>query len=388
MARPIRILELRSVWGTGGGPEKTILLGAAGTDPLRFAVTVCYIRDRRDLIFSIDQRARTYGLDYVDMYERHSWDPAIVPALRRLIREKGIDIVHAHEHKTDLLALLLARVEPVVPLATAHGWSGLSRKDRFFHFFDKRLLARFPLVVAVSEAIRQQIVRCGADPANVRRIANGIDHREYRRVAGVRERMRAELDIPADRPVLGSVGRLEPVKRFDVLLDAVSRVKSSLRPIVVIVGDGSLRASLERQVQASGMDVRLLGHRVDAKELHQAFDVYVQTSDSEGVPNAALEAMALETPIVATDVGGTGEIMIDEEHGLLVPRRDPDGVARAIERTLLERTDTARRVAAARSRIERELSFEHRMQALEAVYGELAGRHVPTASSRDLLKRA
>src|SRR5262245_53683572 len=108
---PLRILELRSVFGTGGGPEKTILLGAAQADPARYRVTVCYIRDRRDRVFHIDERVRALGIDYVEVPERHSWDPAIWGRLRRLVRARNIDIVHAHDYKTDFWALALARHE-------------------------------------------------------------------------------------------------------------------------------------------------------------------------------------------------------------------------------------------------------------------------------------
>ena len=98
---PIRILELRSVRGTGGGPEKTILLGAARSDPARFAVTVCYIRDARDEVFSIDKRAAAMGVDYEEVVERHSFDPSVLGAIGSLIRRRRIDIVHAHDYKTD-----------------------------------------------------------------------------------------------------------------------------------------------------------------------------------------------------------------------------------------------------------------------------------------------
>ena len=111
---PIRVLELRSVWGTGGGPEKTILLSAARHDRRRFEVTVCYLRDRRDRVFRIGERARSMGVEYAEVVERHSFDPAIWPALRNLVRSRRIDVVHAHEYKTDLLALLLARFERAV----------------------------------------------------------------------------------------------------------------------------------------------------------------------------------------------------------------------------------------------------------------------------------
>src|SRR5499427_11031006 len=99
----LRILELRSVRGTGGGPEKTILLGAQRA-ARRFPVTVCYIRDARDHTFGIAERASRLGIDYVEIVEHGSLDRTIWPALRTLVRVRGIDLVHAHDYKTDLLA--------------------------------------------------------------------------------------------------------------------------------------------------------------------------------------------------------------------------------------------------------------------------------------------
>src|SRR3989442_15253236 len=107
--KPIRVLELRSVRGTGGGPEKTILSGAARANRSRLAVTVCYLRDARDDAFSVDARARELPIEYIEIRERHSFDLRVWPVLRRTIAERRIDIVHAHEYKTDAYALALAR---------------------------------------------------------------------------------------------------------------------------------------------------------------------------------------------------------------------------------------------------------------------------------------
>src|SRR6516225_2069169 len=93
MTGPIRTLVLRSVSGTGGGPEKTILLGAARTDPNRFAVTVCYLRDARDTAFSVDAKAAALPIDYVEVVERHSFHPSIWFELRRLVQQRRIDII-------------------------------------------------------------------------------------------------------------------------------------------------------------------------------------------------------------------------------------------------------------------------------------------------------
>lgn len=375
MNRPIRVLELRSVRGTGGGPEKTILLGTARTDPARFAITVCYIRDERDTVFGIDDRAAALPIDYVELRERHSLDPSIWGKLRRLVRERSIDIVHAHEYKTDVLAWLLGQSERVVPLATAHGWTGHSPRERWLYYpVDKRVLSRFPKVIAVSNDIRSELLRRGAPPDRVVTILNGIDHRQFQRDPGRRTIERDRLGIGAGDLVVGSVGRLEPQKRFDLLVQAAASLHERLPGLrLLIAGAGSRQPALADQIARldAGAYCRLLGHQDDVIGLHHAFDVYVQSSDYEGTPNAVLEAMALETPVVATDVGGTAEILRDGVDGTIVPPGDAGTLAAAIERLALDPTLASGYAASARRRVETVLSFDARMAAVEAVYTAL-----------------
>jgi glycosyltransferase involved in cell wall biosynthesis len=388
MNRPIRILELRSVRGTGGGPEKTILQGAVRGDPSRFETSVCYIRDLRDPVFSIDEKAAALAVDYVDVRERHSFDPAIWPALRHVVRDRRIDIVHAHDYKTNLLAYLLAKAEPIVPLSTVHGWTGNSWRERALYYpLDQRLLARFPRLIAVSGEIKTVLVRRGADPARVCVVLNGIDHFRYRRDRSQETSIRRELGLGPGQTVIGSVGRVESQKRFDILIDAVATVlpnRPDLR--LVIAGDGSVRSQIAAHAAARlpADSCLLLGNRDDVARLHHAFDVYVQSSDYEGTPNAVLEAMALETPVVATDVGGTRELMTDGVHGIIVPPASASALAAAIERSLADREAATRRASAARKRIEEELSFERRMQRVEAIYEEILAVRRPRNAAKAL----
>jgi glycosyltransferase involved in cell wall biosynthesis len=372
----IHVLELRSVRGTGGGPEKTILLGTAQTSRDAFAVTVCYIRDQRDEVFGIDAWAREVGIDYVEVRERHSFDHTIGRQLRTIVRDRRIDIVHAHEYKTDLLALWLARAEGVTPLATAHGWTGHSWKERRLYYpADRWLLARFPRVIAVSGEIRRTLIAAGASPERVTTVLNAIDPQRFVRDRGQETGVRASLGLPAGAFVLGAVGRAEPQKRFDLLVDvfaefAVGRPNLHL----VIAGDGSTMTPLRQQVADlgdPGHRVHVLGHRTDVDLLHHAFDVFVQTSDYEGTPNAVLEAMALESPIVATRAGGTAEVALADEHALLVECGDRRALVAAIGRL---HDDAALRrglAAAARQRVVTELSFARRVAKVESVYKDL-----------------
>lgn len=373
--RAIRILELRSVRGTGGGPEKTILRGAARTDPARFAVTVCYIRDRRDDVFALEGLAASLAVDYVEIPERHSFDPAVWPPLRRLVRDRHIDIVHAHEYKTDLLALMLARAEGIIPLSTAHGWTGHSRRERHLYYpADRWILRRFPRVIAVSGEIRARLIAAGTDSARVSTVLNGIDPAMFRRQAGRRAVARASLGLDESAVVVGSIGRLEPQKRFDLLIEAVAQLRATRPGLrLVIAGDGSLGAELSALAGRCGLADRcmLAGHRPDVVDVLHAFDLFVQSSDYEGTPNAVLEAMAVETPVVATSAGGTAELIEDCTHGLIVAPGNLPALVAGIERALDEKEATARRVLAARRRVEDELSFEARMKAVEKIYGEL-----------------
>ncbi len=375
----IRVLELRSVRGTGGGPEKTILLGTAATRRDRFDITVCYIRDVRDQVFAIDDWARSVGIPYVEVRERHSLDPRVWPALRALVRERDIDIVHAHEYKTDVLAWLLGRTERVIPLATVHGWTGHSwRERRVYYPLDKRVLAGFPHLIAVSGEIRSQLIQSGARPERVTTILNAIDPKLFRRQRDGGPAMRRALGLPATAFVIGAVGRLEPQKRFDLLLEVFARLRAggggTTHPLhLVIVGDGSLRAALDAQVATLGIgeSVTLTGHRTDIARVHDAFDLFVQSSDYEGTPNAVLEAMALESPIVATDVGGTREIARPNEEGLIVPPSNAEALARAITAAIEDPEGLRARADAARRRVEGDLSFARRVARVEEIYERL-----------------
>lgn len=374
---PVRVLELRSVRGTGGGPEKTILLGAALADPRNVHVTVCYLRDRRDDVFAIDTRAKHANVDYVEVIERHSFDPQVWPQLKRIIAERKIDLLHAHDYKTNLLALLLSRSCGVAALSTVHGWTGHSARERYCYYpTDKRVLARFPRLIAVSSDIARELMAHGAPPARVTTVLNGIDHRQFRRDPSRVAEARAALGLEPQHVAIGAVGRLEPQKRFDILIDAFAALHAKRPELrLVIAGDGSLRRALDEQRNGRGLrdQIILAGHVTDVIPLHHAFDLFVQSSDYEGTPNSVLEAMAMETPIVATEAGGTAELVHDGVHGRIIPVGRMDKLMHAINAALLDPAATRRMVTRARQRVEGDLSFESRVRKVEYIYQEVIG---------------
>ena len=147
---------------------------------------------------------------------------------------------------------------------------------------------------------------------------------------------RGWLDLPADVPVVGIVGRLVPIKNHVLFIEAARQVLLE-RPDVVfaIAGDGELRAMLEAEAhRALGERVRFLGWVFDLALLYAALDVVVLTSLNEGTPVALIEAMAAGRPVVATDVGGVAEVVRDDAKGMLVPSGDAEAIAQAVLRSL------------------------------------------------------
>jgi glycosyltransferase involved in cell wall biosynthesis len=373
--RPIRVLELRSVRGTGGGPEKTILLTAARTDQARIKVTVCYIRDARDRVFAIGERARALGIDYVEPIELGSFDPRILAELSALIASRDIDIIHAHDYKTDVLTWFLARRTGAIPLSTAHGWTGHSVRERWLYYpLDKWLLARYPRVIAVSSDVRDELLRYGARDDRVTVVLNGIDAEQFRRDPTRRLLARHALGLTSEEIAVVAVGRLEPQKRFDLLLRALVPL-AARRPELklFIAGDGSSRQMLEAERERLGLGraSRLLGHVADPADVYQAADVFVQSADYEGTPNAVLEAMAFEVPIVATDAGGTRELIRHGEDGLVVPRGDERALSAAIGSVMTDRAAARYRAESARARVESDFAFKTRVRRVDAIYEEL-----------------
>ena len=371
---PIRVLELRSVRGTGGGPEKTILLGAARSNPENYKITVCYIRDQRDKVFGPSSKASGLPIEYIEVIEKNSFDFGVIPKLRKIIRDRKIDIIHAHDYKTDFLAALLAITDRVIPLSTAHGWAGHSKKEQFYYWADKIVLNRFPKIIAVSGEIRKEFLRKGIDDNKIEVILNGIDPDAFKRDRNRGIDARETLRLPLEKTIIGSIGRLSTEKNYDFLLDVFAELyENNDNLFLIIAGDGDLKTHLESRIRQLKMEgsCRLLGHQDDVSLVYHVLDIFVQSSDNEGTSNSLLEAMALETPIIATDVGGTSELIRDNIDGIIIPRRDKNALRNAINKIMEDREISTTLTNSARKRVETELSFANRMAKLERIYDEL-----------------
>ncbi len=270
---------------------------------------------------------------------------AIARYAREYLRDRNIQILHSHRYKENLLAALLAwRLDIPHVVRTQHGLpepqTGMRRLKQGLILGVDRLVARRATdrVISVSSEMSRQLA-LRIDPRRIVTIPNGIDLEVVRSRFAARE-AKERLGIPAESPVIGTAGRLEPVKRLDIFLRAAAAIRGE-RPATrfVIAGEGREAAHLKALAESLGIaeNVQFLGHRDDIHDVVRAFDLLVLSSDHEGLPMILLEALCLGVAVVARAVGGIPDVIQDGVNGLLVDSADPRSLAQACLRALSDR---------------------------------------------------
>jgi glycosyltransferase involved in cell wall biosynthesis len=294
-----------------------------------------------------------------------SFDLSWSVRLARLVRARGIDLIQSHEFTTNCYATLAARLARVPIACTVHG--KVYYPGRYYRRAAYRWTARTAdAFVAVSEDLARFLHRAlGIPERRLRVILNGVDLSRFGAPATGREAaraaVRAELGLPADAFVALTVAALFEVKAHADLIDAAAVVlKARPGTVFLFVGEGPLEDALKVRAERLGVgkNIRFLGFRRDVPELLAASDAFVLPSLSEGLPVSVIEASAAGLPVVATDVGGTGEVVADGETGLLVPPRQPERLAAALGRLAADRAEARRLGEAGRERARTRFGLE------------------------------
>lgn len=310
---------------------------------------------------------------------------ADLSALRRLraqLRAAPDTIVHTHNANAHYHAVAAAiglprASAPARVLNTRHGMGAAHPRSRGEWLY-RRTMRRTDVVIAVCEAARARFAAQGVRPRRaLLAVPNGIRIDAFAPAGDERRAaLRSVLGLAPDTRIVGTVGRLNPVKDQRSLLQAFARVHADARDTaLVLVGDGALRAALEAEAAALDIAeaVRFLGDRGDVRQLLQGFDAFALSSLSEGYSMALLEACASGLPIVATDVGGNREIVADGGNGLLVPAARPDALADALAALLRDPARAAAMGRVGRAWALREASIETMAARYETLYrGEAA----------------
>jgi len=329
--RLLAIVEAHSITG----PAKNLLEFARRATAHNVVTTIAtFTRGEADNPFT--RAVREAGIALETIGERGPFDPQTLRSLRAVAARVEPDVIQTHAVKSHFLAKTAGLPRYAPWIAFHHGYTWPTLKARAYNQLDRWSLRWPRKVLTVSVPFRDQLIAIGVRAEKIEIVHNAIpsDWGAHALPPGSR--------IPAGRKVILIVGRLSREKDHLTLLEAVDKLRPAIVPHLVphiaIVGDGPEKPRIEERVRQLGLDdyVTFTGHLSSAEPWYAIADVAVLSSLSEGSPNALLEAMATNVPVVATAVGGVPEIVTHDESALLVAPGDPAAMSAAITRVLTE----------------------------------------------------
>lgn len=373
-----------------GGSELQLVALMRGLDRQIYEVYFCHFRPNGAEVNDIDLGETTT----VCLNRSRRYEPTLLWRLRSLIRDHRIDIVYTVLSTADIWGRI-AGVMAGVPAMVCRKGTVLPGGDRgnYEAFFDRLLRSYTACVIANSRVAMEELIQSGrALRGKTAVVYNGTDLRRFApRSQEVMRDARARLGIDPNAFVVGGVGRLDAEKRWDAVLEAIAGLRDEQPEEIrcVVAGDGPMMSSLRETVSILGLEGRvlLLGRRADVPEVMACMDVVVLASEREGIPNVLCEAMAMGKPVIATDVGGVRELVVDEECGLLIEPRNPTELRRAIRRMLAQRASLPRWGIPGRRRVEELFSLERMVTDTHRVFQRIMAREMRIETAQDCFSR-
>jgi sugar transferase (PEP-CTERM/EpsH1 system associated) len=358
-----------------GGMEYGVVKLVNGLDRSRIHSSVCSTTPATDV-----KRLLHADVPLFECRRRAGNDPRVVAELVKLFRREQPHIVHTHAWGTLVEGLLAARLARVPQLV--HGEHGTLQVGPLQRRVQRLVWSRADQVLSVSSRLAERMAAATGFPRDrITTIRNGVDTSRFGHLS--QREARARLGLTSGGTIIGTVGRLVPVKDHASLVHAVARLRDRGSLVTaVIAGEGPLRAALAAQIDALKLhqQVRLLGHRPDPETVLAALDIFVLPSRSEGLSNTVLEAMASRLPVVATSVGGNDELIEDGITGLLLPPGDPEALAEGLGLLLASTEKRAHMGQAAVQRARTRFSIEAMIQNYERLYLESSTHREPKRS--------
>ena len=368
--KKIKLLRIVSNLGIGGVQKRMVSL-LPKLDKKRYSIIVCSFKPGE-----LQNRLEQSEIPVRIVSRRFKFDPVCIYKLRSIMKKENIDIVHTHCHKPNTTGRLAAKLAGV-PVVITNEHNVDSWKSNWQLTLDRRLATYSDRIIAVSEAVKNFYVENANIPADkFEVIYNGVDLDFWQNNILSQETIaekKTKLGLSQDDKVIVNIGRLHPQKGHEYLFRAVRKIIPRMKNLkFLIVGDGSMKDSLELLSERLGIKkyVIFTGKRDDIKDILCFSDISVLSSIREGFSNVILESMACGKPVVATDVGGNNEIVIDGKNGFIVPSRDEDTLADKILALASSEELTERMGLAARETVKK-FSLKRMVDKTEQLYEKL-----------------
>jgi len=359
---------------TIGGLEKTLTAVALSLNKRKYNVSVWCLREGG---FFADKLVKE-GIDVKVLHISTSRNPLSIYKLYRLLKIHKFDIIHTHAYSAGTIGRISAFLAGI-PVIISHNHSVYDYYNKRYHFVEWLLSLITDRVICISEVVNRfanETQRINAKKLIT--IHNGIDD-----VCSVTEKrssdLKKELGLPINHSIIGTIAHLEEHKGLKYLLESASLLLASRRDIsFLLVGEGVLERTLKKLCVDLKIEKNVIfaGERSDIPEILFSIDIFVLPSLREGLPLTILEAMACGKPVIATNVGGIPEIVIDGVSGILVSPKDPEALYRAMDELLNDRTKLTKMGHHGERVCEESFSSNAMIEKIENLYDSLLSEKV------------
>lgn len=286
--------------------------------------------------------------------------------LYSLMKKTQVDIVHCHACLSGRVAAYLSKIKGII--YTRHSLVNCnSGIKRYVNKIINNILKND--VIAVSQAVYNNLIKCGEKRNNIHLIYNGVNLPSK---ALDTKKLRSKYGLSAEDIIITLVGRLEPIKGQEHLLNIAKILKKRIRGFqIVLVGEGSTRGKLESQISKDNLAVKILGHINNIDEIYSLTDIVVNTSNSEAISFSILEGFSHKNPVVAFDIDGIKEVVNDGINGYLVEFRDYDDFASKLIKLINDKNLRNSFGKAGFKKVEGNFPVENMIKQIEDIYGGL-----------------
>ena len=362
-----------------GGAERLLLQILSTINREIFSPRVCVLQNRGNNNLTDELYKKNIPIDLLSINK--IFDLKAIPAITKYLRQNKADIVHTQLQLSDILGNISCFLTKTPSVCTIHtlqsqGSTVRNRVKQNLEWFVQRYCCQ--RVISVSEASRINYLEFNSNckPSNVVTLHNGIDLKPFSSIPSPqsKEKIRQSLGISKQKRILTTVAVLRKDKGIQYALDALPDIiKHEPDLLYMIVGDGSYRESLEKQVEAKMLKKNILftGQRDDIAQLLSISDIFLLPSLTEALPTVIAEAMAAQLPIIATSVGGTSEMISNNHNGLLIPPFEVKEITQACQSLLQDRQKAAILGDTGLKTVHQKFNIYLQVQELERLYLEI-----------------
>ena len=372
-----KVVLLCRVDGNFGGVERNILTLAHGFDKSRYTPVIVGLGQEGELL----RQGREAGIEteFISMKSRLQ-TPRAAGLLAGIAHNRQADLLHTFGLRSNMIAAWIRRFHKINSIPWMIRLPNINSTDYrnplrswFSHGLNNALIRRADALQVISPQLKAYMESLKNRPTNIFTIFNGVDPERFDPSLFNRS-IRADHKLNEDTVLLGSVGRLDSIKAYDILINAFADLKHECDNLaLMLVGDGPQRPTLQKMIDDYNLQdsIFITGFKEDVRPYLAAFDIYVCSSHSEGVPMAMLEAMSMALPVVSTRVGGIESLIEEDSTGALIPAGNMDALIEAIKSFLSDRDKMQVYGNNARQSIIQKFSVQRMVQSVEQMYDDM-----------------